>query len=139
MGTNYYHVSEPCEYCGRSDMSLHIGKSSAGWCFALHVYPESGPENLQDWIERWLKGGSIKDGGDKDVSLEDMLRVIMIRSMKYPLTGDIARHRGHCNLADFYHVNYAQPGPNNLLRHKIEGNCIDHGDGTWDLMTGDFS
>lgn len=38
MGTNYYlHSQDPCEHCGRSYPELHIGKSSAGWVFALHV------------------------------------------------------------------------------------------------------
>ena len=42
MGTNYYFEdsSEVCECCGRGAESLHIGKSSGGWCFSLHVMPE---------------------------------------------------------------------------------------------------
>ena len=38
MGTNYYwQESEPCAACGRGYEQVHVGKSSAGWCFSLHV------------------------------------------------------------------------------------------------------
>ena len=37
MGTNYYLETDACDKCGRGDGPLHIGNSSAGWCFALHV------------------------------------------------------------------------------------------------------
>ena len=55
MGTNYYAEvkrKEPCECCGMSGGTerLHIGKSSGGWCFALHVIPEKGIKNLEDWL-----------------------------------------------------------------------------------------
>ena len=41
MGTNYYlHKKPPCEACGHEPAPLHIGKSSGGWCFSLHVIPE---------------------------------------------------------------------------------------------------
>jgi len=47
MGTNYYLVKNerpPCPCCERTYVQerLHIGKSSGGWCFALHVIPEMG-------------------------------------------------------------------------------------------------
>ena len=34
---------------------------------------------------------------------------------------------------------HAIPGPNGLLRHRIGEHCIGHGDGTWDLIRGEFS
>lgn len=40
MGTNYYLQVNYCLSCGRGD-ALHIGKSSQGWAFALHVYPKN--------------------------------------------------------------------------------------------------
>lgn len=44
MGTNFYLHSlpaQPCPHCGHvpEHVELHIGKSSAGWFFALRVYP----------------------------------------------------------------------------------------------------
>jgi hypothetical protein len=44
MGTNFYLKSPDAE-------PLHIGKSSAGWCFSLRVYPEYGINNLEDWLD----------------------------------------------------------------------------------------
>lgn len=38
MGTNYYATYNRCECCGRRD-SVHIGKSSAGWRFAIEMHP----------------------------------------------------------------------------------------------------
>lgn len=56
MGTNYYaEYQPPCPTCGRQDPPLHIGKSSAGWCFSLHVIPELGLNDWPEW-EAWLAG-----------------------------------------------------------------------------------
>lgn len=41
--------------------------------------------------------------------------------------------------AAFLASNHAEPGPNGLLRHKIGPYCLGHGEGTWDLMPGEFS
>ena len=49
MGTNYYLSSKPCSCCGRKDSQRHIGKSSAGWVFALHVYPDQAKGELA-WL-----------------------------------------------------------------------------------------
>ena len=40
MGTNYYLRLLPCERCGHALADLHVGKSSAGWNFALRIYPK---------------------------------------------------------------------------------------------------
>ena len=58
MGTNYYWKWNPCSCCGLSKEELHIGKSSGGWAFSLHVAnpeklweKEQGlPETLAGWI-----------------------------------------------------------------------------------------
>jgi hypothetical protein len=61
MGTNYYLVEqeEKCPHCGRADEGkrLHIGKSSAGWVFALHVIPEEGLNCLLDWERKFQEPG----------------------------------------------------------------------------------
>jgi hypothetical protein len=68
MGTNYYLTNTYCKCCKRSreectsehwlkretllstpEVKLHIGKSSGGWCFSLHVIPSLGLNTLDDW------------------------------------------------------------------------------------------
>ena len=40
----------------------------------------------------------------------------------------------------FHKSNMSERGPNNLLRTNCDNNhCIGHGDGTYDLITGEFS
>lgn len=127
MGTNYYwHKEPPCPHCGRNDEGTHIGKSSAGWCFSLHIYPHEGIADLPDWQEKW-KTGVIKNEYDELVTADEMTRTITERGR-----GDRPK--------DFnYARNQAEPGPNNLLRHSIGRYCAGHGAGTWDLINGDFS
>ena len=78
MGTNYYlEAQSPCECCGRPYQALHIGKSSAGWCFSLHVIPEEGIKTLDDWKKKW-EGKRIFNEYDDDVPPEEMLDTIQI-------------------------------------------------------------
>ena len=129
MGTNYYLTQSVCPHCGRGDEPRHIGKSSAGWCFALHVYPGEGINDLDDWERLWATPGSIiKDEYGKMISISEMKQWITERSWK--------GSKEHFD----YAANYAIEGPNNLARRKIDRwYCIGHGAGTWDLCVGDFS
>ena len=142
MGTNYYSVKRGVEELDSdafwalrdedSDQTLHIGKSSAGWCFSLHVIPERGINTLTDWIRVFIDPERvIVDEYRTLVDLSQIMRVITARGRKDPCTWDQER----------LDMNYAEPGPNNLVRHKIdtENGCIGHGDGTWDYITGRFS
>src|SRR3990167_3726027 len=63
MSTNYYLYTKPdCECCGRPFERMHIGDSSCGWCFSLHVIPELGINTLDDWRALWSKPGAyIRD------------------------------------------------------------------------------
>lgn len=146
MGTNYYWVpQEPCPHCGRPYPGLHIGKSSAGWCFSLHVYPECDVEkpedviaDLDDWRKRWAQPGSyIENEYCERISPADMEKWITERGPRGSL--------GHCptgysSWEDFHYQNDSQEGPNGLLRHRVDGrHCIRHGAGTWDLCIGGFS
>lgn len=130
MGTNYYLYGQPCPHCGRRDERLHIGKSSAGWCFGLHVDDER--KSLADWERAWADpAASIRDEYGDSVTPEDMRRVITERS-RHP------KARPWTELE--YCQNSARPGPNGLVRHIVDGrHCIGHGEGTWDLITGEFS
>ena len=70
MGTNYYWIKEDttCPHCGRRDhdeVRIHIGKSSCGWCFSLHVDPSIGVGSLDDWIERFDTGFIEDEYGDR--------------------------------------------------------------------------
>lgn len=105
MGTNYYlHLKPPCHACGREvEEPLHIGKSSYGWAFALHVVPEQLIFDLPDWERLWaLPGAVIRDEYGADIAPEEMKRVITERTH-----------------------------PDGLRRH--EGYSATVGSGTWDL------
>lgn len=75
MGTNYYWHHDICGSCGRSDDPIHIGKSSAGWCFALHVDEDIGIKSLDDWMSRWGEmnhtNSEIRDEYGHPVSRKD--------------------------------------------------------------------
>lgn len=140
MGTNFYYCKEPtkppCEKCGRPfpDESKHIGKSSVGWCFALHVYPEEGINTLGDWINIWKSKefgeDCIKNEYDHNIIVDEMIDIITNRSWD----------RKEPPSQKFLDDNYAIEGPNGLLRCKLISNhCIGHGNGTYDLYIGDFS
>lgn len=132
MGTNYYlHQVPDCECCGRPFETLHIGKSSGGWCFSLHVVPEDNINDLDDWRTLWnTPGAFIRNEYGEKVSVADIEKVITERSWgKIPSDG-----------AAWYRENHAEPGPNNLARSIVDGlHCIKHGAGTWDCITGEFS
>lgn len=145
MGTNYYLKTAekpPCECCGRDfeNGAKHIGKSSAGWCFSLHVIPEEGINDLADWERLWNAAGAfIEDEyGDRHTP-ESMLSWIKDRGSKRPLTDQTAFQQGYRNLMDLLARNHATMGPANLLRHQLGQRCVKHGDGTWDCITGEFS
>lgn len=114
MGVNYYlHEKPDCECCGRPFEPLHIGKSSGGWHFSLHVMPEDNINTLDDWRELWAKPGAvIRNEYDERIPIDDMERVITKR--------------------DF--------GARVLMRHDLDGrHCVGHGPGTWDYIAGEFS
>lgn len=126
MGTNYYLEGPLCPTCGRGPESLHIGKSSCGWCFALHVTDEI--ESLEDWQVEWKKPGRvIKNEYGDTVSAAEMLEII-------------TKRRGGGWDAQELKENSAVRGPNGLARHRVDRfHCVGHGSGTWDLIASEFS
>ena len=112
MGTNFYLTSEPCKYCGRTGGALHIGKSSAGWAFALRVYPEDGIANLDDWKKKFQQTHcQIIDEYGHELNYDQMIEKI--------------ENRSH---------------PNGLNRSIVDGNrCIGNGEGTYDYYVNEFS
>lgn len=142
MGTNYYMIEGTCPHCGRGGGEKHIGKCSAGWCFALHVYPDEGINTLDDWRERW-EGHLIVDEYGDAVDHAWMLRTITEweghSDFTKPLV-PIPPFQPESDWSVFLYRNHAEPGPNGLMRHKVDGRrCIGHGEGTWDYLVGDFS
>jgi len=132
MGTNYYLQQ------GVTKNRLHIGKSSVGWCFKLHVYPENPelPQNLGDWRGLFVKpGNKILDQYGEFLTVEAMLSRIEDRSGNSP-----SIPLGYPSWTAYYRSNYALPGPNGLIRSSVDGyHCVGHGAGTWDLIAGEFS
>lgn len=131
MGTNYYLKLDACPHCQRPARELHIGKSSAGWCFGLHVIEDEKIKSLADWETLFTTlGNEIRNEYDAKITAKEMLSIIKERSWKrsVPWTHEE------------YERNHAEDGPNGLARSKVDGrHCIGHGDGTWDLLPGEFS
>lgn len=138
MGTNYYLHKAECQHCQRSDPPMHIGKSSVGWVFSLHVEPELGINDLWDWQVEWnTEGAVIRNEYGDVVTPTDLLEIITKRG---------GRHQANWNFgppyrseAEFHEKNYSERGPNGLLRHRLGGRCVKHGEGTWDCIMGEFS
>lgn len=137
MGTNYYFHTEICDHCQRSERQ-HIGKSSGGWCFTLHIYPEDGILDLPDWQKRWEEGkGEIRDEYGTPFSPTEMLRVVTERGRD---DWEVQRKRKppfYDSWAEFHRENHSTEGPKGLLRHLYQ--VHHHGEGTWDCVAYEFS
>jgi len=162
MGTNYYLITKggnPCPTCGHVDpppRKLHIGKSSMGWCFSMQADP------LQQWryhrdpsklwgLTTWRamfdgEGRRIEDEYGTPISPEEMVAIITDRESRSDepwkdgwWVSPFLSNAYSCE-EDFHRRSYSERGPNGLLRHRIDGeHCAGHGDGTWDLIVGEFS
>lgn len=133
MGTNYYLRKDCCDKCGKPEEEINIGKSSHGWCFALHVTEEI--KTMDDWLVLFDdEKNKIFDEYNREVSVDDMKSIILDRE-----GCRLVPHSFYATIEYFYEKNNAEPGPNNLTRSKIGGHCVGHGDGTYDLITGEFS
>lgn len=139
MGTNYYTVEKSLtmpnliQEEGCTDV-LHIGKSSFGWCFMLRIHPEIGIVDLGSWSS-WLVDGSrvILDEYYNKINFMYLYGIITDRRRILP--PNFVDERS----SKWYSQNFAQPGPNGLVRNALGNGCVGHGDGTYDLFVGDFS
>ena len=138
MGTNYYVVEDVCKHCGRGDDEIHIGKSSAGWCFSLHVTPEDDINSLDDWKKFWA-GKEIRDEYGDKITEDRMLDVITNRGSKDNGRDWDELPWGYDSWEKFHLDNHSRQGPRGLLRHLIGDHCVGNGEGTWDLIPGEFS
>lgn len=82
MSTNYYVKTGRkekvicnlgCEH--EIDEILHLGKSALGWKFALHVIPEKGINELEDWKDV-LKNGEILSECNEKITFEKIIEII---------------------------------------------------------------
>ncbi len=74
MGTNYY-VYGTTEHRYKK----HFGKRSAGWDFALHVYPDEGINRLEDWLYLLSdKNVEIRDDYGRKIKLKHLLRIVLM-------------------------------------------------------------
>jgi hypothetical protein len=134
VGTNYYLHRKPCVCCGRGDDPLHIGKSSAGWHFSLHVIPNQKINSLNDWITLWSdEGAVIKNEYNEVVTPEFMISNITERKGKADWNG---KPFGWLSWGSFHASNFSEPGLNGLIAHRWNATRTD---GTYDLIEGEFS
>lgn len=139
MGTNYYFC--PDAFRGTNIGRIHIGKSSGGWCFSVHIYPDSGIETWEDWKSKfWYDGWHILDEYGASISIGGMIEIVEKRRGINSWEAE-SRWGGYQGESAFHERNYSERGPNNLLRHRINeaNHCVSHGEGTWDCIIGEFS
>ena len=141
MGTNFY-LHRTDESAGEVASPLHIGKSSMGWCFSLHVYPERGIRDLNDWLPLF-KDGDIFDEYGEHVPAQEMMAIISERSRAsredWDTFGTRVGQLYGSSESEFHLRNQSERGPRGLLRHRISLHCVAQGAGTWDCIVGDFS
>lgn len=138
MGTNYY-VKSGTKYIHNgwvTDEILHIGKSSHGWYFSLHVIPWAGLNSFEDWKE-FLKGKTIHDEYGRKVSYTRMIKTIL-RDCKDGCWGKNTSFTG--NIGDVaedhgcYKIRVGKYG----LWYVEDGEREVVGDGCYTLVEGEF-
>lgn len=124
MGFNYY-MNLP------DGTRRHIGKSSRGWCFAMHV-----DDAIQDFNALcralWHYGECVCDEEGDPVHRAVLLEDMLLRGMT-----SVSRTQ------EYLRVNHAVMGPNGLLRSEISvsSRCVGHAAGGLpiDYIEGEFS
>lgn len=134
MGTNYYaktgkQITVTCD-CGFEhliDEELHIGKKSYGWKFTLHIIPEQGINELEDW-RAILKTSQIYDEYGREISYDDMIKRIIGDCVDGDQAPYVLEHNNfYCTMFD----------PNDELRF-VDRNKLGE-EGSYCLMEGWFS
>lgn len=136
MGTNFYLERGVCPHCNQARGEWHIGKSSAGWAFSLHIMPEHGINDLADWVQAWSQPDTrIKDEYGTELTPHEMMCCITLRGRE-PITSP----PGYNSWDEFHQKNFSIMGLGNLLYPEVDGyQCVGHGMGTWALLVGEFS
>ena len=136
MGTNYYLHAPKCFHCGKEEEPpLHLGKSSIGWCFGLHVYPEDG---INNWQQMWSKIDYLTK--DHNYEIRDEYGGFVDNGKFFSIVWDRSGKPDKLFDKQWLKDNYAKPGPYGLARHVLlAGHCIGHGEGPFDYIIGEFS
>jgi len=132
MGTNFYLHAPACSHCGHAEEPLHLGKSSAGWCFGLHIYPD---KLLCDWQDMWSHIDALVENGNHEI--KDEYGDTVDPALFFSIVWD--RSRQEPPSLQWLKDNHAVPGPYGLARHKLDDHCIGHGEGPFDYIVGYFS
>lgn len=134
MSTNYYLHAPACPHCKtETEKPRHLGKSSAGWCFALHVYPE---KNLHNWQNIWNHIDCLSFTADHEIK-DEYGRIIDL-AMFFGMVWDRKGNPEKLVDKEWLKNNHAIPGPFGLARHRLDDRCIGHGNGPFDYIIGDF-
>jgi hypothetical protein len=133
MGTNYYLHTGDCKCCGHSGEVLHIGKSSAGWHFLLHVHPDKKIHDLADWEPKFNAGGVIMDEHGDVIEPKQMMDIIIGRS-KTVSWWEVPQ--GWESWESFHLANQSERGLHGLIAHRYKAKRTY---GTYDITEIDFS
>ena len=177
MGTNFYAVklmptSCNCSNCDQihyQEQKFHIGKSSAGWVFAVHAEEELNLMTWEAWKDFLFCGQyeRIEDEYGYDQTPEQMVDWVENRSWPTRTPDGLEKILEGAELTAWIESDYGKPimgtfvegsryapgnnwkanrgplplaGPNGLLRNRIDGHyCVAHGSGTWEVFRGEFS
>lgn len=143
MGTNYYiKPNKECHFCRCFGEELHIGRSSNGWCFALRVYPDRDINNLNAWKELLkLYSSSIYDEYGDPITFEGLIHMIEDRrgGIKFDEPYIENMLDSYSSWYEFHAGNNSAPSSYGLLRRRLGGIVVAHGEGPWDLLEGNFS
>lgn len=144
MGTNYYlefrrpvgwHFTDEqldleADHAQADPVSLHIGKSSVGWVFGLHVIPALGIGSLSSWITRITEAmvrheGRIVNEYGNPIDFGTLMDIICLGKGHRELTPEWLRENGAYT--------------NHSARGLARRNTAKPGPGAWDLCSGRFS
>jgi hypothetical protein len=138
MGTNYYWIKDKVLNDPDFDLEavgIHIGKSSAGWAFSLHVTDEI--KSLDDWVDKWATGIIVNEYNE-EITPEDMLACITQgRCRNHEAEG--SDPMGYASWEEFHRKNGSfRDNETGCLRIRVGGRCVANGKESYDLVEGSF-
>lgn len=149
MSINYYLVksvqrSQPAATQNQL-MRLHIGLDSAGWNFALHAYPDKGISTWADWLDVFEQNSDLQiiDEYGLPVPVSEFIDIVTKRQ---PLSSPFSKEflkRNQCTVSEYglasaYLDLEAISSLATCPAQRVTTGCISHGEGTWEMLIGDF-